>query len=118
MQLAAYRERVQPLGGACRRRSEEPFSGAAERLRRWRSMADQVTPFRFFATILGPDGGRRAFRARLGGEADDVLDALAEPGARLRGDRAALAAGLSRLRPRQRGDIKREAEEGAPACGS
>ena len=55
-----------------------------------------MTPFRFFATVLGPDGGRRAFRARLGGEADDVLDTFSEPGARLRERRGAVAAGFRR----------------------
>jgi ATP-dependent helicase/nuclease subunit A len=72
MQLAIGRG--QSLWCALVDSAEERSKTAADKLQRWRKMADRVTPFRFFATILGPDGGRRAFRARLGGEADDVLD--------------------------------------------
>ena len=32
------------------------------------------TPFAFYARVLGPEGGRRQFLARLGQEADDALD--------------------------------------------
>jgi len=44
------------------------------RLEDWRSRADFVPPYEFYARLLGADGGRRAFRARLGVEVDDVLD--------------------------------------------
>ncbi|MEM8702070.1 MAG: double-strand break repair helicase AddA, partial [Pseudomonadota bacterium] len=44
------------------------------RLEDWRARADFVPPYEFFARLLGPDGGRKAFRARLGVEVDDVLD--------------------------------------------
>ena len=33
-----------------------------------------MSPFEFYAFVLGPFGGRRAFRARLGTEAEDALD--------------------------------------------
>ncbi len=36
--------------------------------------ADFLRPYEFFARLLGPDGGRRRFRARLGAEVDDILD--------------------------------------------
>jgi ATP-dependent helicase/nuclease subunit A len=39
-----------------------------------RSAADRDTPHAFFARVLGPGGGRKAFLKRLGPEADDVLD--------------------------------------------
>ncbi len=64
------------LWQALRDSGSERHHLAYERLAGWRAMADQVPPFRFFATVLGPDGARRDFRRRLGAEADDVLDAL------------------------------------------
>ncbi|WP_069308428.1 double-strand break repair helicase AddA, partial [Methylobrevis pamukkalensis] len=47
---------------------------AHERIAGWRARADMIDPYAFFAGILAADGGRRAFRARLGPEVDDVLD--------------------------------------------
>jgi ATP-dependent helicase/nuclease subunit A len=40
----------------------------------WRARADFVPPYEFYARLLGADGGRQAFRRRLGVEVDDVLD--------------------------------------------
>jgi ATP-dependent helicase/nuclease subunit A len=40
----------------------------------WRAEADWRDPHGFFARILGPGGGRKAFLRRLGPEAEDVLD--------------------------------------------
>lgn len=58
------------------RRSEtgEKWQSVRARLEDWRARADFVPPYEFFARLLGPDGGRKAFRARLGVEVDDVLD--------------------------------------------
>ncbi|SON53574.1 ATP-dependent helicase/nuclease subunit A [Hartmannibacter diazotrophicus] len=50
------------------------FRAAHERLARWRGLADTIDPHAFFARVLAADAGRRAFRARLGPEVDDVLD--------------------------------------------
>jgi len=44
------------------------------RLERWRDLAARVPPFELYMTVLAADGGRRRFVARLGSEADDVLD--------------------------------------------
>jgi ATP-dependent helicase/nuclease subunit A len=49
---------------------------AAERLRRWRSRADYLPPFEFFASLLDSDGLRSAMLERMGPEAGDALDAL------------------------------------------
>ncbi|HOV05438.1 MAG TPA: UvrD-helicase domain-containing protein, partial [Kaistiaceae bacterium] len=50
-------------------------AGAAlDRLAAWRRIADFVPPFEFFAEVLGPGGGRKAFEARLGAEANEALD--------------------------------------------
>jgi ATP-dependent helicase/nuclease subunit A len=87
------------------------FRTAAERLRRWRDFADQATPFRFFATVLGPDGGRRAFRARLGGEAEDVLDAFLSQALAYESLAAPSLQGFVAFMRASQGDIKRETEE-------
>ena len=86
---------------------------AAAKLRRWRAMADQVTPFRFFATVLGPDGGRRAFRARLGGEADDVLDTFLSQALAYEALEPPSLQGFARFIRANESDIKRETEEAA-----
>ena len=49
-------------------------SEASARLETLAHMARRATPFAFFAHILGADGGRRRFLARLGLEANDALD--------------------------------------------
>jgi ATP-dependent helicase/nuclease subunit A len=47
---------------------------AARRLEGWRARAKALTPFAFYAALLGQDGGRRALIARLGPEAADPID--------------------------------------------
>ncbi|WP_454658789.1 double-strand break repair helicase AddA [Bosea beijingensis] len=55
----------------------EPRYGAAEaKLVRWTQQAGRQGPFRFFANLLGPGGGRNLALARLGAEAGDALDAF------------------------------------------
>ncbi|MEP9348950.1 double-strand break repair helicase AddA [Xanthobacter sp. KR7-225] len=49
------------------------LADALARLARWRAAALVLRPFDFFAGVLGRDGGRRAFLARLGPEAADAL---------------------------------------------
>ncbi|GLK78675.1 double-strand break repair helicase AddA [Methylopila turkensis] len=49
---------------------------AAAKLERLKREAAQRTPFAFYAGLLAEGGARRAFRARLGHEADDPLDAF------------------------------------------
>jgi ATP-dependent helicase/nuclease subunit A len=86
---------------------------AMERLVRWRAMADQVTPFRFYSRVLGPDGGRSALTARLGSEADDVLDTfLSEALAYEHTEPPSLQGFTARIRT-QTNDIKRESDERA-----
>ncbi|WP_297583397.1 double-strand break repair helicase AddA [Roseibium sp.] len=58
------------------KRSEgsEKWQVVRAKLEDWRARADFVPPYEFYARLLGADGGRQAFRARLGVEVDDVLD--------------------------------------------
>ena len=100
MQLAVGRS-GRAFGRRCRH-AEEPF---ARRRREAPPLARHGRPGHavpLLRDVLGPDGGRRAFRARLGGEADDVLDAFLSQALAYESDRAALAAGLRSLHPRQR----------------
>ena len=57
-----------------RRASETKFAEAAARLDRLAELAKRETPFDFYAQVLGADGARRRFLARLGPEANDALD--------------------------------------------
>jgi len=50
------------------------FAEASARLEALAFAARRQTPFAFFAHVLGADGGRRRFLARLGLEANDALD--------------------------------------------
>jgi ATP-dependent helicase/nuclease subunit A len=53
-------------------REKEPE--VAARLDRLAAAAKREMPFAFYARLLGPEGGRKAFLARLGAEAADALD--------------------------------------------
>ena len=44
------------------------------RLERWIINAAEMTPYGFYAHLLGADGGRRDLLRRLGGEANDAID--------------------------------------------
>ena len=50
------------------------YASAADRLDRLAHAARAKSPFAFYAELLGPQGGRRQFLARLGHEANDALD--------------------------------------------
>src|SRR5262245_20206246 len=49
------------------------FADALAKLERFAGWAQQM-PFAFYARVLGAEGGRKRFLARLGHEADDALD--------------------------------------------
>lgn len=73
--FALAHERPHSLWQALRDAADaEPFTGAWEALNQLRRKVDGVTPFAFYADVLGPRGGRKRFAARLGAEAEDVLD--------------------------------------------
>ena len=50
------------------------YARAHEKLSRLRERADFTPPYEFFATMLGPDGGRRTLLQRLGPDAGDPMD--------------------------------------------
>ena len=53
---------------------EDVAVGATRRLEEWRTRAKALSPFSFYALLLGQDGGRRALIGRLGPEAADPID--------------------------------------------
>ncbi len=53
---------------------DDPALEAARRLAAWRQRAKALSPFAFYALLLGQDGGRRALIGRLGPEAADPID--------------------------------------------
>ncbi len=62
------------LAGALLGADEGPAIEAARRLAAWRERAKALSPFAFYARLLGEDGGRRALIGRLGPEAADPID--------------------------------------------
>ena len=54
--------------------NDGPAIEAARRLAAWRERAKALSPFAFYARLLGEDGGRRALIGRLGPEAADPID--------------------------------------------
>ncbi len=105
--------RAGTLWAALEASGEPRHKAALERLSRWRSGADRVSPMTFFARVLGPDGGRRRFRARLGGEADEVIDTfLSQALAYEHSHTPSLQGFLSHIRA-SNSDIKRESHEKA-----
>lgn len=72
MRLAAKRRGS--LRSALRTSDVPEFRAAEEKLALWSRAARRRRPFDFYAGVLSHGGGRKAFRGRLGGEVDDVLD--------------------------------------------
>ena len=76
VRIAADRPAGMSLEGALEIAAEtDPRARAAfEALQEWRILARRHGPFGFYATLLGPGGGRRRLVSRLGGEAQDAID--------------------------------------------
>lgn len=66
--------RESTLWRALRRSGMETDRDAAQWLADRLAEADYAPPYEFFARVLGPEGGRRKFAARLGAQALDPLD--------------------------------------------
>ncbi|WP_455481999.1 double-strand break repair helicase AddA [Bartonella sp. B35(2025)] len=56
--------------------SHTSFKDAFEKLNKYRSLVDKIPVFEFYSHILNNDKGRQKILARLGSEANDVLDAF------------------------------------------
>src|SRR5579863_119412 len=62
------------LAGALAAHTKETYRVAARRLALWRQRARSLSPYDFYARLLGEEGARRAMLARLGPEAGDAID--------------------------------------------
>jgi ATP-dependent helicase/nuclease subunit A len=62
------------LAGALAASTDERARDAARRLADWRTRARTLSPYVFYARLLGEDGGRRALLKRLGPDAADPID--------------------------------------------
>ena len=76
VRIAATRAESESLDAALTRHAatDPRLAAMAERLAHWRDLAARVPAFELFTEILSADGARKRFVARLGSEADDVLD--------------------------------------------
>jgi ATP-dependent helicase/nuclease subunit A len=72
--IALAPRREGSLHDAMRASAEMKVQAACAQLDLLRDMGRALPPFAFYARLLGPRGGRRAFLARLGPEAGDALD--------------------------------------------
>ncbi|MDE3826890.1 double-strand break repair helicase AddA [Sinorhizobium meliloti] len=76
-ELAARRTEGESLWRRLRQAGAEETSRYHEAVRtlsRYSGLARELLPHDFYARVLGADGGRRAFLARLGSEVSDILD--------------------------------------------
>jgi ATP-dependent helicase/nuclease subunit A len=64
------------LASALAASRENPAVEAANRIASWRARARKLSPFEFYARLLGEDGGRKALIARLGPDAADPIDEI------------------------------------------
>lgn len=84
------------------------FAAAHKRLAAWLARADYTTPFDFFATVLGPEGGRERLLERLGREAADPIDELLARALQYQRAEAGSLQGFLRWFEAGGGDIKRD----------
>ncbi len=84
------------------------FAAAHQRLATWLARADYTTPFDFFATVLGPEGGRERLLERLGREAGDPIDELLARALQYQRAEAGSLQGFLRWFEAGGGDIKRD----------
>ncbi len=89
-----------------------PCAAAVARLDAWWAEAGLLEPFDFYARVLGRDGGRRAFFARLGPEAAEPLDAFLDLARRFEMEHAASPGGFLAWLEEAAGEVRREAETG------
>ncbi len=54
-------------------KTDARYAPVADKLKRWRGVADQAPPFEFYAHVLDRDGGRKQLIERLGPESVDTI---------------------------------------------
>ncbi len=115
MRLCLSGERRGSLWARLRRAVEEgaPFVRAVERLEGWWRQAGFLPPYEFYAHLLGRDGGRRAFLARMGAEAVEPLDVFLDMARSHEMDHSASLTGFLDFLETSEPELKREMESGA-----
>ncbi|MGN0919558.1 MAG: UvrD-helicase domain-containing protein, partial [Alphaproteobacteria bacterium] len=91
------------------------FPGTAQKLTVLLNLADQKPPFEFFESILGEFQGRRLFKARLGNEVNEALDAFLDLALQYEQENAPSLQGFLAWLTRQDIVIKRDMEQSANA---
>ncbi|MGV6871089.1 double-strand break repair helicase AddA [Pseudochelatococcus sp. B33] len=77
----------------------------------WRTLARARGPFGFYATLLGPQAGRRRLVARLGAEAGDAIDAFVSQALAYEQRFAPSLAGFLNAFEGTTGDMKRDMDD-------
>jgi ATP-dependent helicase/nuclease subunit A len=72
--LAIAPKRAGSLADALAASGDPKHRRAHRRIEQWRLLARALSPFDFYARMLGAEGGRRALVGRLGFEASDAID--------------------------------------------
>lgn len=95
-----------------RRAGEQPhWQAAADELRHLMARADLVTPFAFYAELLGAGGGRRRLVARLGAQANEPIDEFVAATLNYEREAAPSLQGFLDWFPRHAGEVKRDLEQ-------
>jgi ATP-dependent helicase/nuclease subunit A len=72
--IALAPERKGSLAQALAEHPDEKYRAVSRRLATWRRRANSLSPYDFYARLLGEEGGRRAMLRRLGPEAGDAIE--------------------------------------------
>ena len=96
-----------------RRAPEKPlWNQAYEQFLLWQTRAQQCRPYEFYARILGEDGMRRAFLARLGSEANEILDEFLNATLAFESNATPTLQNFLKFMSETRAEIKREMQQG------
>ncbi len=110
--LAWRREEKRLWHELLRRADEQPhWRAAATGLRGLMARADLVTPFAFYAELLGAGGGRRRLVARLGAQANEPIDEFLAATLNFEREAAPSLQGFLDWFPRHAGEVKRDLEQ-------
>jgi ATP-dependent helicase/nuclease subunit A len=103
-----------PLVQALDRRAHERpnWQQAYSRFLVWKDDAQNHRPYEFFARVLGKDGGRSAFHARLGAEAGEVLDEFLNAALAFEASAIPTLQNFQKFMRDTRSEIKREMQQG------
>lgn len=110
----AHKRGDNPLFFALKARAGERPSWQAgmERFTQWQEQAGAERPYEFFAHVLGRDGGRQAFAARLGAEAHDILSEFLAATLQFEQSHVPSLQGFLAWLTATEADVKREMDQG------